>query len=186
MPDGNKIGPELNQQASFARYRIGSKDAHCEQALWVATTNKPIFSKLDGDNVDQHWPIHAVPGTKGFELLSELPHPTEYDFFVWKGVEPDMHPYGLCFHDHAEQLSTGVIEFLKNNAIDTVLLGGLALDYCVQVSALQLAKAGFRVIVNLAATKAMANESGKKAIAKMHAAGIVFIDSSQDLELSDD
>lgn len=186
VPNGDKIGAELNKQAALAGLRLGSKDAHSEHAIWIADNDKPMLTKLAGENVDLYWPKHAIPGTKGFELLDELPHPKDYDFFVWKGIEPDMHPYGLCYHDHAERLSTGVIEFLKNHAIDTVLVGGLALDYCVKVSALQLAQAGFRVIVNLAATKAMADDSSKQAITKMRATGISFINSTTDLVKNND
>lgn len=184
--EGDTIGPELNRQASYAKYRIGSKDSHSEHAIWVADERKPTYTPLEGENVDMHWPKHAVPGTLGFELIAGLPHPKDYDFFVWKGVEPDMHPYGLCYHDHAERLTTGVIEFLKNHAVDTIILGGLALDYCVKISALQLVKAGFRVIVNLAATKPLAQESATLAVEAMQTAGVVFIESSNDLELEDD
>ena len=37
-----------------------------------------------------YWPLHCVPSTKGFELISGLPHPKDYDYFIWKGIEPDM------------------------------------------------------------------------------------------------
>ena len=186
MPEGHHIGAELNRQAKFAAYRIGSKDAHSEHAIWVADADNPVASKLAGDNVDLYWPKHAMSGTKGFELLAELPHPKDYDYFVWKGVEPDMHPYGLCYHDHAEHLSTGVLEFLKVHAIDTVLIGGLALDYCVKVSALQLVNAGLRVIINKAATRELSKDSTQHAIEQMLVAGIEFIDSAEDLEGDND
>ena len=63
-----EIVDELNTQAQFAAYRLGSKDAHSPQAIWVATKEFPILSPVAGDNVDVRWPLHAVPGTKGFEL----------------------------------------------------------------------------------------------------------------------
>ncbi len=47
-----------------------------------------------------------------------------------------------------------LIEFLKLEGIDTVLVGGLALDYCVKTTAMQLVK-HFRVIVNLNACRAI-------------------------------
>lgn len=94
-------------------------------------------------DADLTWVSHCVPGTPGFELLDELPRPIDYDFFVWKGVEPDLHPYGACYHDLAERRSTGVIEYLRQNGVSHVLVGGLALDYCVKNTALQLRRAGF-------------------------------------------
>ena len=106
VPGGDLIASELNAQVRFAALRIGSKDAHSPEAIWVADEKNPMLSFIMGEDVDVRWPIHAVPGTKGFELLDDLPQPRDYDFFVWKGVEVDMHPYGSCYHDHAEKLNT--------------------------------------------------------------------------------
>jgi nicotinamidase/pyrazinamidase len=181
VPGGDLIGAELNAQARFTTLRVGSKDAHSPQAIWVADEKNPVMSFIMGEDVDVRWPVHAVPGTKGFELLDDLPQPRDYDFFVWKGIEVDMHPYGSCYHDHAEKLSTGVIEFLRVKDIDTVIVGGLALDYCVKTTALQLARAGFSVIVNLAATRSIAQETMETAIQEMQAHGIKLIDSSEHL-----
>jgi nicotinamidase/pyrazinamidase len=125
--------------------------------------------------------VHAVPGTKGFELIDGLPDVASYDFFVWKGVEPRMHPYGACYHDLGNRMSTGAIEYLKAQGIDTVLVGGLATDYCVKNTALQLHEAGFRVVVNLAASRGVAPETTARAIEDMQAENIVIIDSSASL-----
>lgn len=183
---GDTIAAELNRQAAFAGVRLGSKDAHSPSAHWVASDDKPAFSKISGDNVDIRWPLHAVPGTKGFELLDGLPHPADYDFFVWKGVEPDMHPYGACYHDLSERLSTGVIEYLRGNHIDTVLVGGLATDYCVFHTVKQLLAAGFNVIVNRAATRGVADDSSRHAIAEMIQLGAHFVHDAGELEQADD
>ncbi len=178
---GETIVPELNHQASFAKFRLGSKDAHHTKAQWLADEEHPVFSTVKGDNVDIRWPAHAIVGTQGFELLPGLPHPTDYDFFVWKGVELDMHPYGACYHDLHGRLSTGVIEFCKMREVTTVLVGGLALDYCVKTTALQLVKAGFAVMINLAATRAVDEATGAAAIEECRAKGIVFFDGCEAL-----
>ena len=175
---GDTIGPELNAQAQFAGYRLGSKDAHSPNALWVSNEQAPPFSPVTGANMDIRWPSHAVPGTKGFELLADLPHPADYDFFVWKGVEPDMHPYGACYHDLAERQSTGIIEFLQAKQVSTVLVGGLATDYCVRHTALQLMKAGFTVVINLAATRGVAQASTAQALRELQQAGARLVQSA--------
>jgi nicotinamidase/pyrazinamidase len=183
VADGHSIAAELNRQATFSQFRLGSKDAHPANAVWVASDASQVLTPIEGDNVDVRWPIHAVPGTVGFELLFGLPHPKDYDYFVWKGIEPDMHPYGACYHDHAEKLGTGVIEFLKLNAVDTVLVGGLALDYCVKKTALQLVQAGFKVIINLAATRAIAANTAQIASDELLLNGAQFIQSTDELTL---
>jgi len=179
---GDEIAFELNAQAKFAQYRLGSKDAHSLKALWVASPAAPAYSKIEGANMDIRWPAHAVVGTRGFELLDTLPKPCEYDYFVWKGVEPDMHPYGACFHDLQDRLSTGAIEFLRSRSVSTVLVGGLATDYCVSTTALQLRRAGFAVIVNLGACRGIAPETCAQAEQKLQLNGVRLILSAAELQ----
>jgi nicotinamidase/pyrazinamidase len=183
VPDGDAIADELNRQAELARFRVGSKDAHSPKAAWVTDDASKIGAPgVEGDNVEEHWPVHAVPGTEGFELLPGLPRPADYDFFVWKGVELDMHPYGACYHDLAERRSTGVIEWLKSKAVTHVLVGGLATDYCVKATARQLAEAGFRVILNRAACRGIAPDTTEAALDELRAVGVQLIDSVEALE----
>lgn len=173
---GEVLAEVLNRQADLARIRVGSKDAHPANPIWKAGAGKPQFSPVTGENVDIRWNLHCVSGTPGHELIDGLPHPAEYDFFVQKGVEPDMHPYGACYNDLAGRQSTGVIEFLKCNGIETVLVGGLATDYCVKTTALQLCSAGFRVVVNLSACRGISPETVRAAIDEMVEQGIVVAD----------
>ncbi len=185
VEEGDTLGPELNRQAGFAAVRLGSKDAHSPDAVWVTGDPEQIGQPgVEGDNVEEHWPVHAVPGTEGFELIPELPRPTDYDFFVWKGVELDMHPYGACFHDIAENMSTGVVEWLRSREISHVLVGGLATDFCVWATARQLQEAGFQVILNMAACRGIADESVEKALSAMREVGVEFVESCEALEQS--
>lgn len=179
---GTDIVKALNEQATLASIRVGSKDAHSPKAIWVANEEKPMFSPVEGDGVDIAWNLHAVPGTKGFELIDGLPKPIEYDFFVWKGIELDLHPYGACYHDLADKMSTGVIEYLKHNNIETVIVGGLATDYCVKTTALQLNRAGFRVIVNLEACRGITQETVDAAIVEMKNVGIEIVTKTKTLK----
>lgn len=181
VPDGTAIVAELNAQAALAAVRVGSKDAHSPAAIWVATPEAPQFTPVAGANVDIRWRRHAEPGSKGFELIAGLPAVTDYDYFVWKGIELDLHPYGACYHDFAERMSTGVIEFLRSRGITTVLVGGLATDYCVKTTALQLARAGFAVVVNLGACRGIAPNTVAAAIAEMSAAGIQCVETAAQL-----
>ncbi len=178
---GTEIVKALNQQAELASIRVGSKDAHSPKAIWVADENKPMFSPVEGKNVDIAWNQHAVPGTKGFELIDGLPKPIDYDFFVWKGMELDLHPYGACYHDLNDKMSTGVIEYLKSNGIENVIVGGLATDYCVKTTVFQLLKAGFRVIVNLEACRGVAQETVDEAVEEMRKAGIEVVEDTNEL-----
>lgn len=177
--EGHLIVPELNAQAAFASLRLGSKEGHSAEAVWVMSDEKPIWSPVLGeDNADIHFPAHAIPGTKGFESLEGLPPITDYDFFVWKGVELNLHPYGSCYHDLQEKLTTGAIEFLRFHQITTVIAGGLATDYCVKTTVLQLVRAGFKVILNLGACRGFHPETVASALVEMKQQGVVIVPSA--------
>jgi nicotinamidase/pyrazinamidase len=132
-------------------------------------------------DADLTWIAHCVPGTPGFESLDGLPSPTEYDFMVYKGVEPDLHPYGACYHDLSNTRSTGVIEFLRSKHIERVLVGGLAQEYCVATTAFQLKAAGFEVVLYVPACRALNAKAGDKALIDMREAGIVIAETEEQL-----
>jgi len=190
---GDLIVNELNKNAKFAKLRVGSKDMHPANAVWIANNENPIFSPIEGhgDNVDIRWPVHCLSGTKGSELLDGLPTPEKYDYFIWKGMEPNLHPYGIFYHDLSETLSTGLIEYLMANIeIDTFIIGGLALDYCVYESIKQLKvfldmceEYDCRIIINLAATAGVAPDSTANAVEDLEKMGIIFINGADELEL---
>jgi nicotinamidase/pyrazinamidase len=180
VPDGDKIVDALNEQAKLADIRVASKDAHNPNGLWIADKEHPQFSPVGLPNIDIRWNRHCEIGQKGFDFLPGLPKPLEYDFVVYKGIEVDSHPYGACFTDMEEKRSTGIIEFLRDNDITDIIVGGLALNYCVSTTAIQLAKAGFRVFVNISATKSIGDPA--EAINKMKECGITICDTVEDVK----
>jgi nicotinamidase/pyrazinamidase len=183
VADALAIVPELNKQATKAHLRLASKDAHNPKGLWIATAEKPQFTPVGFPNVDIKWNRHCEVGTLGFEFIPGLPAPLDYDFVAYKGIETESHPYGACYHDLADKRSTGVIEFLKVKYVTTVIVGGLATDYCVKTTALQLRKAGFDVIINLAACRGITAETTAAAIKDMEAVGIKIVANADDIIL---
>jgi len=186
VAEGDQIAAELNAQAQFARYRIVSKDCHPAQAPWVAATPAEIMTPVAGDypGLDIKWPAHCVVGSEGNRLIPGLPAESEYDLLIEKGQDPLNHPYGACYQDLAERDSTGAIEWLRQRQIDTVIVGGLATDYCVKTTVLQLLRAGFAVLVNLAACRGVAAETSAAALVEMRRAGAELITDSAELELT--
>lgn len=181
--EGDQIAAELNAQAAFAAYRLVSKDCHPPAAPWVAKSAEEIMAPVVGNfpNLDIMWPAHCVIGTEGNRLIPGLPEESAYNLVIEKGSDPEKHPYGACYHDLREQESTGAIEWLRERKISTLIVGGLATDYCVRTTVLQLCRAGFRVIVNLGACRGVAPETSEAAVAEMRAAGAELIDHSNEL-----
>ena len=181
VAEGDQIVPELNAQAKLASLRVASRDAHSPKALWLADAQHPAMSPISGyPDLDIRWPAHAIVGTKGFDFIDGL-DPAAYAFQSLKGIEVDKHPYGACYHDLANTRSTGVIEFLRAHGITTVLVGGLATDYCVLNTALQLRDAGFTVVLNKAACRGIAPDTTQAAYDAMEKAGIILMENTRAL-----
>ncbi len=184
VTEGDRIAGELNAQARFAACRIVSKDCHPPEAPWVATSPEEIMQPVSGNfpGLDIKWPPHCVVGTEGNKLIPGLPAEEDYDLVIEKGTDPLKHPYGACYHDLAETESTGAIEWLRQRQVATVIVGGLATDYCVKTTVLQLRRAGFRVLVNLAGCRGVAADTCTAAEEEMRAAGAELLGSSAELE----
>ena len=187
VPDGHLIVDELNRQAEFALYRIASKDTHPIGAKWEASKEFPQLSPVVGEsNIDIRWNQHCVSGTKGNELLDGLPAMEGYDFWAIKGTEGNAHPYGACYQDLAKKISTGLIEWLSFYNIDTVIVGGLATDFCVKETVKELLdlEGGLTVILNLAATRGIDPELVAQALDELGKRdNFVLINSSEELSL---
>ncbi|MCW8332185.1 nicotinamidase [Photobacterium sp. SDRW27] len=182
VPEGDLIASALNAQAELADFRVLTKDAHPANALWVVDSHEEMLQPLPHPNADLTWVSHAVPGTTGFDTIPGLPAVTNYDHVIWKGIEPDLHPYGACYHDLQEKLSTGLIEWLECKKVTTIIVGGLATDYCVKTTALQLQETGkFKVIVNLSACRGIAPDTTASSCRAMTEAGILLVQETEEL-----
>ena len=178
--EGNLIVEELNAQAKLADLRVMTKDAHSPSAKWLVENPADMLKPTGLNDADLTWVSHAIVGTYGYELLDGLPKTKEYDYCVWKGVDPELHPYGACFHDIEEKLSTGLLEWLKCKGADMVIVGGLATDYCVKTTVLQLLKGGkWKVIVNAAACRGIAPDTVNAAWKEMSDAGAVILENTE-------
>ena len=181
--EGHLIVEELNAQAALADLRVMTKDAHHAAAKWVVDNPVDMLKPTGLPDADLTWVAHAMVGTRGYELLDGLPSAKEYDYCVWKGVDPELHPYGACFHDIEEKLSTGLIEWLRCQHTDTVIVGGLATDYCVKTTVLQLLKGGnWQVIVNEAACRGIAPETIETAWQEMRSAGAMILKNAEEIK----
>jgi nicotinamidase/pyrazinamidase len=185
VPDGDNIVDELNAQNNLVKYKTVSKDIHPGNAIWLASTNNPQFSPVEGTNVDVAWNAHCMSGTFGAELLDGLPKMIDYDFFVAKGFEPDLHPYSSCYHDLNKKISTGLIEWFDSKDLTTVIIAGLALDFCVYETCKDLSEAGFEVILNLGGSRGIRTEEevNKSINDLINNYSVIVIESFKDIEV---
>jgi len=98
------------------------------------------------------WPDHCVQGSPGAEFHPSLR--TDANLILRKGFRPGVDSYSSFFeNDH--RTPTGLGGYLRERGIDTITLVGLATDFCVNYSALDGARLGFRVTVREDLTRAI-------------------------------
>jgi len=90
------------------------------------------------------WPDHCIQGTKGAEFHEALR--TDGDMIIRKGFNPAIDSYSAFFeNDHTTP--TGLEGYLRTRGIEKLTMVGLALDFCVNFSAVDGAQLGFDVTV---------------------------------------
>ena len=170
----NIIDP-LNKMFKNADFNILSRDWHQEGSLYEATDEFPMGTKVYGHlNVDLKWNKHCVAGTYGSDILTGIAEVELYDLEIKKGMEIDCHPYSALWHDLAKSRSTGIIEFLRSKDINHVMVGGLALDFCVRETVLDLLDEGFTVYLIMDATCAVFPDKSHIVIEELSSKGAVI------------
>ena len=86
------------------------------------------------------WPVHCVQGSRGADFHEELDL-KPVSLIIRKGFRTELDSYS-AFFENDRKTSTGLDGFLKALSVDTLVLGGLATDYCVLYSALDAAALG--------------------------------------------
>ncbi len=189
----------LNDQHAFVdkALRFASQDLHSPQHL-CHDHKKAIGSATRyGSDVPHFWgQTHAEIGTTSCLFMPGLEH--QGSTVIVKGTDIKQHGYGAFCKDNPQSaeeitpnnetgLDAAMLAALRSKhhtpvhdetlrADSTLIIGGLALDYCVKTTALQAVMKGYqRVIVNLPACKAINADTAQKAILEMADAGVMFI-----------
>jgi len=188
VPEGDLIVAECIATFERTKFKVASKDAHPSNASWLAKDKNnigtPTITFLS-PQMDLYWPKHCVVGTPGFNLIPGLPPIEDFDFIIYKGVERYIHPYSAVYHlltpnSKSNRISTGVIEFFKAKGITTVVIVGLATNYCCAGTAIDLVKAEFHVIMNLGGCRGIGDTN--PAIDNMKYHGVEFVYSAAELK----
>jgi len=119
------------------------------------------------------WPDHCIQGSLGAGFHSDL-HQDRADMIIRKGYNPAIDSYSAFFeNDH--KTATGLEGYLRTRGVDRLVMVGLALDYCVNFSAVDAAKLGFKVEVRRDLCRAIdLDGSLDAALDGMAAAGVML------------
>ncbi|MDC0042872.1 bifunctional nicotinamidase/pyrazinamidase [Paracoccaceae bacterium] len=145
---GNEIIPGINQEMTKYDYIILTQDWHPKGHSSFATSH-------DGGNpldvIDMPygaqvlWPDHCVQGSHGAEFHSEL-NTARANAVIRKGSNPLIDSYS-AFFENDRKTPTGLDGYFRSLEIKKINLVGLATDFCVNYSAQDAAKLGYKVSV---------------------------------------
>ena len=119
------------------------------------------------------WPDHCIQGSLGAKFHMEL-HQDRADLIIRKGYNPAIDSYSAFFeNDH--ETPTGLEGYLRTRGVSQLTMVGLALDFCVNFSAVDAAKLGFDVTVREDLCRAI-DLDGSLAAARagMSSAGVIL------------
>jgi len=165
VPDGDQVVPVLNrwirrfQEAGLPV--VYTQDWHPPDHISFAERGGP-------------WPPHCVQNTPGAQFHPDLV--VEGAVFQ-KGFESDKEAYsgfaGYLKNGETAAGRKGLAEWLKEQGVRRVFVGGLATDYCVRATTLDALAAGFAAMVIAAGSRPVDVQpgDGDRALAEMEGAG---------------
>jgi nicotinamidase/pyrazinamidase len=162
---------------SFASSHPGRKPGDAIDITDI--TGIPGVSGSPGVKGQILWPSHCVQGGPGAAFHPRLDLSAVH-LIIRKGYRKELDSYS-AFFENDRKTPTGLEGLLKGLGITTVVLGGLAADYCVLYSALDAAARGFKTLVIRDAVRGVGFPEGsvERAFALMEEAGVVVAGSEE-------
>lgn len=140
VPGAQKVVPKIKEIVEEARDRE-------VPVIYICDTHDPK------DKEFEHWPPHAVKGTKGAEVIEAL-KPTEKDYIVTK------RRYSGFFLTDLELV-------LRDLKVEHLVLTGLLTDICVFQTAADAFQRGYQVTVLKDCVMALSEEDHSWALKQM-------------------
>ena len=184
--DSDAIIAPINAMTRFFSEKGGrvaaTQDWHCEGHISFASSHN---GKNPGDIIDTRlvegqylWPDHCVRGTAGADFHSGLDC-SSVSMVIRKGFRPDLDSYS-AFYENDRVTPTILEKNIRDLGINTVIICGIATDYCVFFSAIDCKNLGFNTIIAEDAVRGVGLPEGsiEAAVQKMKENGIDFFSSA--------
>lgn len=175
VAQGDEIVPGINALMEAFDAVILTQDWHPAGHSSFASSHQGVdpMSVIDMPYGPQvMWPDHCIQLTEGAAFHRDLR--MDGDLIIRKGYNPAIDSYSAFFeNDHTTP--TGLDGYLRTRGISKLTLVGLALDFCVNYSAVDAAKLGYDVTVRTDLCRAIDFDGSlTNAQAAMQNAGVVI------------
>lgn len=157
VPEGDAVVAPLNRFLAERRVRpvYASRDWHPRKTRH--------FAEFGGQ-----WPVHCVQFTHGAEFHPALQLPPD-TVIISKGMDPERDDYSALAG--VDSVGWNFAERLRRDGVGHLYVGGLALEYCVRCTVLDLLAAGFQVTLLPEATQALSSRARADALEQIVTAG---------------
>jgi nicotinamidase/pyrazinamidase len=162
IPAIHAVNREIAAAIEGGAVVVATQDWHPEHT--------PHFARDGGP-----WPVHCVAGTWGAELHGDLELPPDARR-IRKGTNGEDGYSGFTMRDpvNGASIPTELEGALRAAGVDSVVVVGLATDYCVKATALDAVRLGFETTVPTDAIAAvdLRPGDGDRALDELEAAGV--------------
>lgn len=178
VPDGNQVIDVANRLIDRYELVVATQDWHPKDHMSFAANHpgRDVGETIEFGNREQVlWPVHCVQESEGAAFASNLRTDRVHRIFR-KGTDRNVDSYS-GFLDNDGKTETGLGDFLQDAGVTTVVIVGLAADYCVLFTALDArTKYGLSTIVVPEGTRAVnvQPDDGNAAFNTMREAGIAL------------
>ena len=176
-PDGDAVIPPINALQPCFDLVVATQDWHPPDHVSFAATHpgSRVGDEIDLGNRRQIlWPVHCVAGSPGAALAGGL-DTARIERVFRKGADREVDSYSGFFDD--ERHDTGLGDYLRQRGVTDIYVCGLALEYCVQATAIDARGEGWKTHVILDATRGIdaAPSDMARAIEALQAVGVELL-----------
>ncbi|SDW17238.1 bifunctional nicotinamidase/pyrazinamidase [Roseicitreum antarcticum] len=176
VPGGDAVVAGINALLHGAPVRVLTQDWHPADHASFASQHpgRAPMEMVDMPYGPQVlWPDHCVQGSHGAAFHADL-DTDRGDLIIRKGFRRGIDSYS-AFFENDRTTTTGLDGYLRARGVTHLTLAGLALDFCVNYSALDAARLGYHVTVRTDLCRAIDLDGSKAAaLDAMRAAGVVL------------
>ena len=182
VPEGDQVIPVINRLMPGYELVVATQDWHPAEHESFAARH---VGHEPGDVINLHglqqilWPDHCVQHSPGASFAAALDvGPIKY--VVRKGSDPEIDSYS-GFFDNGRRKATGLEQYLRDRGVDSVVVCGLATDYCVKFTALDALQLGLKVTLVRDAARGVDLQGGDvdRALEEITAAGGRIVESTE-------
>lgn len=148
VPDGDDVVAPINELLREFQVKVLTQDWHPDGHSSFASQHPgaaPFSATEMPYGTQVLWPDHCIIGSPGAAFHSGLDTDLA-QAVVRKGFRREMDSYSGFFENDRET-PTGLEGYLRTRGVDSVVIAGLATDFCVNFTALDAARLGFSTTV---------------------------------------